>query len=88
MTSVMLYNLTCLSFLKYRFDGFRSLSMCFRSDSFVSDIIGIPTPFSFPTIPYRFRFREKNMKVKVVEPSTDRFRSFSSLIIWYKRTLA
>ena len=53
----MLYYLICLSFLKYRFDGFRSLSMCSQLYIFVSEITRIPTSFS--KISYRFHFRWK-----------------------------
>ena len=56
---------------KYRFDGFRPLSMCSRLYISVFEIIGIPTSFLFSKIPYRFRFRWKNMKVKMVECFAD-----------------
>ena len=75
IVSDMLYCLICLSFLKYRFDGFRSLLMCSQLYIFISEITIIPTPFS--KISYRFHFRWKNMKV--VEFFTDHFRLFSSL---------
>jgi hypothetical protein len=52
----------------------------FRSTTIVFEIIGISAPYSFPTISYRFRFREKDMKTKVIWPPIDRFRSFSSLL--------
>jgi hypothetical protein len=51
----------------------------FRSTTIVFEITGISAPYSFPTISYRFRFREKNVKTKVIWPPIDRFRSFSSL---------
>jgi hypothetical protein len=54
--TVVLYGLTYLSFLKYRFDGFRSLSMCSRSYIFISEITVIPMPFLFPIISYVFVF--------------------------------
>ena len=37
--------------------------------------------FSFLIISYRFHFRWKNVKVKVMEPFTDLFRPFSSLCL-------
>ena len=81
IVNVMLYCLTCLSFFKYRFDGFRPLSMCSRPYIFVFEIIGIPASFSFPKISYRFRFQWKNIKVKMMESFADHFRPFSSLMI-------
>jgi hypothetical protein len=51
----------------------------FRSTIIVFEITGISAPYSFPTISYRFRFREKDVKMKVIWPPIDRFRSFSSL---------
>ena len=57
IVNVMLYCLICLSFFKYWFDGFRPLSMCSRPYIFVFEITGIPAPFSFPKISYRFCFR-------------------------------
>jgi hypothetical protein len=51
----------------------------FRLTTIVFEITGISAPYSFPTISYRFRFREKDMKTKVIWPPIDRFRSFSSL---------
>jgi hypothetical protein len=51
----------------------------FRSTTIIFEIIGISAPYSFPTISYRFRFREKDIKTKVIWPPIDRFRSFSSL---------
>jgi hypothetical protein len=51
----------------------------FRSTTIVFEITEISAPYSFPTISYRFRFREKDVKTKVIWPSIDRFRSFSSL---------
>ena len=79
IVNVMLYCLICLSFFKYRIDGFRPLSMCSRPYISVFKITGIPVPFSFPKISYRFHFQWKNVKVKVVEFFTDHFRLFSSL---------
>jgi hypothetical protein len=51
----------------------------FRSTIIVFEITGISAPYSFPTISYRFRFREKDVKMKVIWPPIDRFRSFLSL---------
>ena len=56
IVNVMLYCMISLSFFKYRFDGFRPLSMCSRPYISFFEITGIPTSFSFPKIPYRFRF--------------------------------
>ena len=91
IVNVMLYCLICLSFFKYCFDGFRSLSMCSRPYISVFEITEIPASYLFPKIPYRFRFRWKNVKAKVVESFADRFRPFSSLyrtnkpdmVVWY-----
>ena len=79
IVNVMLYCLICLSFFKYRFDGFRPLWMCSRPYIIVFEIIEIPVSFSFSKIPYRFHFRWKNVKVKMVESFTDYFRPFSFL---------
>jgi hypothetical protein len=38
----------------------------FRSTTIVFEITGISTAYSFPTISYRFRFREKDVKTKVI----------------------
>ena len=59
IVNIMLYCLICLSFFKYRFDGFQSLPMCSRPYIFVFEITGIPASFSFPKIPNRFCFRWK-----------------------------
>ena len=79
--NVMIYCLTCLSFCKYCFDGFQPLSMCSRPYIFVFEITEILVSFSFSKISYRFHFRWKNVKVKMVESFTDCFRPFSSLTI-------
>jgi hypothetical protein len=52
----------------------------FRSTTIVFEITRISAPYSFPTISYRFRFREKDVKTKVIWSPIDRFRSFSSLV--------
>jgi hypothetical protein len=76
---VMLCRLVCLLYFRYRFHNFRSLSMYFWLNSFVFEFTGISMSFSFPTISYRFRFRENNVKLKMIWPHTDRFRPFSPL---------
>jgi hypothetical protein len=50
----------------------------FRSTTIIFEITGISAPYSFSTISYRFHFREKDVKTKVIWPPIDRFRSFSS----------
>lgn len=47
MASVVLYGLTCLSFFKYYFDGFPSLSMCSPSYIFIYKITVILMLFTF-----------------------------------------
>jgi hypothetical protein len=51
----------------------------FRSTTIAFEITGISAPYSFPTISYLFRFREKDVKTKVIWSNIDRFRSFPSL---------
>jgi hypothetical protein len=53
--------------------------MHFRSYIFVIDITEISIPFLFLIISYYFCFQQNNLKVKVVEPFSYRFRSFSAL---------
>jgi hypothetical protein len=52
----------------------------FRSTTIVFEIAGISVSYSFPTIRIDFIFeKKKTMKIKVIWPHIDRFRSFSSL---------
>lgn len=64
MVCVMLYDLTCLSFLKYHFDTFRSLLIYSRLYNFIFEITVIPIVFLFPTISYYFHFYEEIRKWK------------------------
>lgn len=58
---------------KYRFYKFWPLSRCFRSYSFVSEIIRLSTPYSFLTISYRFHYQEKKYESESGEAPSDRF---------------
>jgi hypothetical protein len=62
---------------------FLSLLMHIRSYTFIIVIIEILMPFLFPTISYHFRFRQNNLKVKVMEP----FSNLFSPTIWHDSTL-
>jgi hypothetical protein len=62
---------------------FLSLLMHIRSYTFIIVIIEILIPFSFPTILYHFRFRQNNLKVKVMES----FSILFSHTIWQDSTL-
>jgi len=53
--------------------------MCSRLYIIISKIIVIPMPFLFLIYCIIFISKEKNMKVKVIEPFDDHFRPFSSL---------
>jgi hypothetical protein len=74
MVLLMFYSLTCLSFfldiVLMDSDHYRYI---FRSTTIVFEITGMSVSYSFPTISYRFRFREKNVKIKVIWPPVDRF---------------
>jgi hypothetical protein len=52
----------------------------FRSTTIIFKITGISSPYSFPTISYRFRFQEKDVKTKMIWPPIARFGWFSSLL--------
>jgi hypothetical protein len=62
----------------------------FRLTTIVFEITGISVSYSFSTISYRFRFREKTVKMKVIWSPADHFRSFSSLVpsdVWIHEVL-
>jgi hypothetical protein len=76
---VMLCILMCLLYFRYCFHNFRSLSIYFWLNSFVSEFTGISMPFSFLTISYRFHFWKNNVKLRMIWPPINRFRPFSSV---------
>ena len=67
-------------FSKYCFYRFWSLSMCSWSYIIVSEIIGIPMPFSFPIMSYRFHFWWKKYENKSDRAFYQCFQPFSSLV--------
>jgi hypothetical protein len=66
MDLLMFYSLACLSFLDTVLMDSDCYRCIFRSTTIVFEITGISTPYSFPTISYRFHFREKDVKMKVI----------------------
>jgi hypothetical protein len=66
MDLLMFYSLACLSFLDTVLMDSDRYRCIFRSTTIVFEITGISTPYSFPTISYRFHFREKDVKMKVI----------------------
>jgi hypothetical protein len=61
---------------------FRPLSVYFPHRTFVSDVSEIPISFPFPELPFLIWFPIKNMKTVMILVFTDRFRPFSSLVLW------
>jgi hypothetical protein len=72
----MFMSLSFLNIVLMVFDRFRCV---FDPLVIVFVIIKYCHRFRYRQISYCYRFRKNNMKVKVVELSSDRFRPFSSL---------
>ena len=86
MGSVMSYD--SLSFLKYRFVEFRSLSMYFRSYGVVFYIIGVSSIVLVFDDIVSFSFSTKITKLKVMEPFSDRFHPSNYQFFYEQQWLA
>jgi hypothetical protein len=73
----MFMSLSFLNIVLMVFDRFRCV---FDPLVIVFVIVKYRRRFRYRQISYCYRFRKNNMKVKVVELSSDRFRPFSSLL--------